>query len=86
MILVFLILLNFLLAIIVDAFSEIKNSTKERTGVPADTHSLVGGVGCVSQAHCMMPRCCCAASICPERNALLPTEAAFEDLSALRKT
>jgi hypothetical protein len=32
MILVFMILLNFLLAIIVDAFSEIKNATKERTG------------------------------------------------------
>jgi hypothetical protein len=32
MILVFLILLNFLLAIIVDAFSEIKETTKERTG------------------------------------------------------
>lgn len=33
MILVFMILLNFLLAIIVDAFSEIKGATKERTGV-----------------------------------------------------
>jgi hypothetical protein len=32
MILVFMILLNFLLAIIVDAFSEIKGATKERTG------------------------------------------------------
>jgi hypothetical protein len=32
MILVFLILLNFLLAIIVDAFSVVKEGTKERTG------------------------------------------------------
>jgi hypothetical protein len=32
MVLVFMILLNFLLAIIVDAFSEVKERTKETTG------------------------------------------------------
>jgi len=41
MILVFLILLNFLLAIIVDAFSEIKETTKERTGEAKRSHSQI---------------------------------------------
>lgn len=41
MILVFLILLNFLLAIIVDAFSEIKEATKERTGEPRHSRSNI---------------------------------------------
>lgn len=40
MLLVFLILLNFLLAIIVDAFSEIKGATHEQTGKPTDESAV----------------------------------------------
>ena len=47
MILVFLILLNFLLAIIVDAFSEIKEGTKERTGGRVPAQKVLVGVACL---------------------------------------
>lgn len=51
--LVFLILLNFLLAIIVDAFSEVKDQTKEQTGELQPAHRLP------SSAKCHRGRRCC---------------------------
>lgn len=41
MIVVFMVLLNFLLAIIVDAFSEIKEKTKETVGMHTELARLV---------------------------------------------
>jgi ABC-type Fe3+ transport system permease subunit len=54
MLLVFLILLNFLLAIIVDAFSEIKGATHEQTGKPTDesaVHRVITTLSASTGAH-----------------------------------
>jgi hypothetical protein len=87
MILVFLILLNFLLAIIVDAFSEIKEGTKERTGgrVPAQK-MLVGVAGLLPLQHAVrwfklqaghVRMCVCGGGYQHEYNGLVISEGAL---------
>ncbi len=58
MLLVFMVLLNFLLAIIVDAFGEVKEGTREKVGCGAPACRWVLAAGCCGDRE--MPVCRCA--------------------------